>query len=134
METFVSAAKVLLQGHLNVGKKVWEEFADEHHGKFFGPITPRCARSLVDREAFMNCYQSIPVDSLLEAISIWRDSARTIFGVDLSGLPPKTATLYREEMRRQLERIDEELRDPPVQRFGDCVTTVVGNVVGFLRI
>jgi hypothetical protein len=57
----------------------------------------------------------------------WRDNARTVWGVDLSGLPPNVAESYRNALQTELRKLDEQLRDPLLDRFGNSMRTVIEN-------
>lgn len=133
-EVFLQAANVMLQGHVNNAKKVWEDFANAHRHKFFGPVTPDFERAIFNHRMFEDRLSQLRAESLLELIKMWRSDGRTILGVDVSGLPPHVADQFRTAMRDQLEDVDEILREPFVDRCIDAARTVVKNTVGFLSI
>lgn len=133
-EVFLQAANVILQGHVNNAKKVWEDFANAHRHKFFGPVTPSFERAIFNKPMFDDRISQLRADSLLELVKMWRSDGRTIFGVDISGLPAHVAEQFRAAMRDQLEDIDEIVREPFVDRCLDATKTAVKNTIEFMKI
>lgn len=128
-ELFANAAKLLLQGHLNNAKKVWDDFATKHEGKFFGPIKPDFSKALLDRDQFEQKYERLQAADLHSLAQMWRSDSRTVFGVDLSGLPAHVADQYRAALRPTFERIDEILKKPVLERFGENFKVAFGNAI-----
>jgi hypothetical protein len=128
-ELFANAAKLLLQGHLNNAKKAWDAFVTKHEGKFFGPIKPEFSKALLDRDQFEQKYDRLQAADLHSLAQMWRDSSRTVFGVDFSGLPAHVAEQYKAALRPAFERIDEILKKPVLERFGENFKVALGNAV-----
>ncbi|HWO17370.1 MAG TPA: hypothetical protein VNO30_01295 [Kofleriaceae bacterium] len=117
-EAFVTAAKLILQLHATNAKKIWDDFATKHEGKFFGPIKPDISKALLDRDEFEKKYERLQAHNLHSLLQMWRDSSREPFGIDFSGLPAHVADQYKAAIRPALERVDEVLKQPVLDRFG----------------
>lgn len=132
-EQFAQAAAILLKGHSNNAKNTWDDFVEKHDKKFFGPVGPNVVKALLDREVFEDKYERLQARDLNELAEKWRSNIRETWDVSFSGIPDKLAERYRKELAEKLRDLDEILRRPVLDRFGDAFKTCLDNAESMIR-
>ena len=132
-EKFAEAARILIKGHVNTARNIWDDFVLKHEKKFFGPVGPDISKALLDRDLFENKYRNLQADTVHELAARWRSNARELWGVSLSGLPPHVADTYASALKGKLRDLDELLRDPLLRRFGEGMKVVVENGLSMIK-
>jgi hypothetical protein len=109
-EEFSAAARILLKGHVANAKNTWDDFVARHEAKFFGPVGPNFAKALLDRDLFESKYERLQASNLHELAERWRHAARTVWGVDFSGIPPHMAEAYRNALQAKPSAVGISIR------------------------
>lgn len=100
-----------LSDHMEAAEDVWEDFVDEHKGKFFGPVAPNIEEALVEKRDTDRWRRQFRATGLQSKLNAWRGDAGRMMGVSTSGLTSEQRSALKKALQPLLDDYVDEMED-----------------------